>query len=436
MNLETMNRPLNFCMITTFYPPYNFGGDGMGIYRLANAVARLGHKVDIIHCKDAFLALNPKGPIGDFPNHPNITVHGLKSKLGIVSPLLTQQTGYPFLKEKKIERILSLKKYDIVHYHNISLVGGPKLLKKRKEITLYTTHEHWLVCPMHVLWKYNRELCKKRSCFLCSIVWKRPPQLWRYTHMLENALKNVDYFISPSRFTIRKHHELGLKLPFIHIPYFLPLAEEDSFENEEDKDNQETHKPYFLFVGRLEKIKGVQNLIPVFKDYSGADLLIAGDGEYGAALKSLAKGNNNVRFLGRTDHRELRKLYNNALAVIVPSICYEVFGIIIIESFSMKTPVIVNDVSAPTDVVEESGGGFIYSNDEELIEAMDILRTQPEKRKELGENGYKAYRKYWTEENCLSIYFDLIYKIAQKKKINLSSEEKFVNVSVSQEHQT
>ncbi len=402
----------------------------MGIYRLSNEVAKRGHKVDIIHCKDAYLSLNPKGPTGDFPNHPNITVHGLKSKLGFVSPLLTQQTGYPFLKDKKIERILSQRKFDVIHYHNISLVGGPKLLKKRKEITLYTTHEHWLVCPMHVLWKFNRELCKQRSCFMCSIVWKRPPQLWRYTRMLETSLKNVDYFISPSRFTINKHHEFGLKLPFVHMPYFLPLSEEHSYENEKD-DEQKPYKPYFLFVGRLEKIKGVQNLIPVFKNYSGADLLIAGDGEYGESLKTMAEGNNNVRFLGRTNHSELRKLYKNALAVIVPSICYEVFGIIIIESFSMKTPVVVNDVSAPTDVVEESGGGYVYNNDKELIDALDVLRTRPEKRKDLGEKGYKAYRKYWTEENCMKIYFDLIHKIARRKKISLPTEDKQAKVLVS-----
>ncbi|MDR4499611.1 MAG: glycosyltransferase family 4 protein [Candidatus Scalindua sp.] len=402
----------------------------MGIYRLSNEVAKRGHKVDIIHCKDAYLSLNPKGPTGHFPNHPNITVHGLKSKLGFVSPLLTQQTGYPFLKSKKIENILSQKKFDIIHYHNISLVGGPKLLKKRKEITLYTTHEHWLVCPMHVLWKFNRELCKKRSCFLCSIVWKRPPQLWRYTRMLEKSLRNVDYFISPSMFTIKKHHELGLKIPFVHMPYFLPLSEENSYENYKD-DEQKPHKPYFLFVGRLEKIKGVQNLIPVFKNYSGAELLIAGDGEFGETLKSLAKGNDNVRFLGRTNHCELRKLYKNALAVIVPSICYEVFGIIIIESFSMKTPVIVNDVSAPTDVVQESGGGYVYNNEKELIAVLDILGTRPEVRKELGEKGYNAYRKYWTEDNCMRIYFDLIHKIAQKKKINVLTEDELVKVSVS-----
>ena len=38
----------------------------------------------------------------------------------------------------------------------------------------------------------------------------------------------------------------------------------------------------FLFVGRLETIKGVETLLPVFRRYSYADLLIAGDGTYGA----------------------------------------------------------------------------------------------------------------------------------------------------------
>ena len=84
--------------------------------------------------------------------------------------------------------------------------------------------------------------------------------------MLDKAVKNVDCFISPSRFTIKKHHESGLKIPFIYMPYFLPLSEERSYENEME-DEEKPYEPYFLFVGRLEKIKGLQNLIPVFKDY-------------------------------------------------------------------------------------------------------------------------------------------------------------------------
>lgn len=410
-----MDTSLNFCMITTFYPPYHFGGDAIFIYRLSNELAKRGHNVDVIHCKDSYLMFQPKGPKGNFPNHPKVTVHGLKSKLGILSPLVTQQTGYPLLKMKKIENILKSKRFDVIHYHNISLVGGPKLLRPKNEITLYTMHEHWIVCPMHVLWKYNKEVCTHRNCFRCSLVWKRPPQLWRYTSMLKNAIKNVDHFISPSRFTLKKHQEMGFHQPIAHMPYFLPLSEEQSFEVENGNRTEKSIKPYFLFVGRLEKIKGVQNLLPVFKNYSHAELLIAGDGEYGDALCKMAKGNDNVRFLGRMSHHELRKLYKNAIAVIVPSICYEVFGIII-ESFSMKTPVIVNNLGAPPDVVEESGGGIIYNNTNELINALDTLRTNAAIRKRLSENGYAAYRKYWTEENCLKIYFDLISKIAEQKK--------------------
>lgn len=423
-----MGRPLRFCMITTFYPPYNFGGDGIFIYRLTNELAKLGHKVDVIHCKDSYLLLQPSGPKGDFLNHSNVTVHGLKSKLGLLSPLLTQQTGYPFLKRKKIEALLKSKEFDVIHYHNISLVGGPKLLRPRKEITLYTMHEHWLVCPMHVLWKFNCEVCTKKNCFLCTLVWKRPPQLWRYTHMMERAVRNVDHFISPSRFTLKKHHEMGLQIPIIHMPYFIPLSEERSSETE-IAGNEEVMKPYFLFVGRLEKIKGLQNLIPIFKEYSKAELLIAGDGEHGEVLRKLADGIENVRFLGRVNHRGLRRLYKKALAVIVPSICYEVFGIIIIEAFSMKTPVIVNNVGAPPDVIEESGGGFIYNDKEELIRAMETLRTSPQIRKELGEKGYMAYKKYWTEENGLRIYFDLISRIAQKKNIDLLSSKERMTVA-------
>ncbi|GAX60450.1 glycosyltransferase [Candidatus Scalindua japonica] len=210
------------------------------------------------------------------------------------------------------------------------------------------------------------------------------------------------------------------------MPYFLPLSEELSYEKINEKDEKHIG-PYFLFVGRLEKIKGLQNLIPVFKEYSKAKLLIAGDGGYGKTLRKLARGNDNIRFLGKSNHRELRKLYKHAIAVIVPSICYEVFGIIIIESFSMKTPVIVNNISAPTEVIEDSGGGFIYNNNKELIQAMDILRTEPETRKSLGEKGYEAYRKYWTEDNCLKIYFDLINKIALKKKIDITVKETFTS---------
>ena len=42
--LAMADRPLSFCMVTTFYPPYHFGGEAMYIYRLSNELAERGHR--------------------------------------------------------------------------------------------------------------------------------------------------------------------------------------------------------------------------------------------------------------------------------------------------------------------------------------------------------------------------------------------------------
>ena len=406
---------MKFCMVTTFYPPYNFGGDGIFIYRLSNELGQRGHHVDVIHCKDAYLLLQPSGPRGNYPSHPNVKVHGLKSSAGWVSPFFTQQTGSPGFKRLTLQTMLEGNEYDVIHFHNMSLIGITAL-QYGHAIKLYTTHEHWLVCPMHVLWKFNRELCVQKSCIRCSLTFKRPPQLWRYSRLLPNMLKHIDHFISPSRFTKKKHHELGLDIPILHIPYFLPKQEiPNSFPSEENQSAAD--QPYFLFVGRLEKIKGVQNLIPIFQKRPHYTLLIAGTGEFESSLRQLAGSTPNIKFLGRLDHSQLVDLYRGATAVIVPSICYEVFGIIIIESYATKTPVIVNNLGALPEVVQDSGGGFIYNNPEELLNAMDTLVNTPNLRDELGAKGHEAYLKFWTEDYHLDTYFDLIHSIQKHKQV-------------------
>jgi glycosyltransferase involved in cell wall biosynthesis len=401
-----MEKPLKFCMVSTFFPPYSFGGDAMHIYRLSNELAKRGHFVDVFHCEDAFLLLNKKQPTAVFPNHENIKVTRLKSKKGFLSPLLTQQTGVPIFKSE-LKDALENNRYDVIHYNNMSLIGITALAYG-KAVKLYTTHEHWLVCPMHVLWKFNREVCETKSCIACQLKGKRPPQLWRQTGLLGKMLKHIDCFLSPSRFTLRKHLQMGLEIPIRHMPYFLPTPPENLGAS------KHFARPFFLFVGRLEEIKGVQNLIPIFKDQTGFDLFIAGDGEYRGTLEKLAAHCPNIKFLGRLAQSELQKLYQSAVAVIVPSICYETFGIIIIEAFSRKTPVIVNDLGALPEVVEESGGGFVYKNSTELIAAMQSLAGNSELRNELGNNGYAAFLKLWNEDAHLEQYLKLIAELQAK----------------------
>ena len=105
--------------------------------------------------------------------------------------------------------MLEGNRFDVIHFHNVSLAGGPGVLEYGDAVKLYTTSEHWLVCPMHVLFRYNREPCVEPHCLRCTVAFRRPPQLWRYTGLLERAVKHVDLFLSPSRFTLRRIVPVG-----------------------------------------------------------------------------------------------------------------------------------------------------------------------------------------------------------------------------------
>jgi glycosyltransferase involved in cell wall biosynthesis len=409
-----MKRPLNFLHLTTFYPPYSFGGDAMYLYRLCHALGDAGHQVDVIHCIDSFHLLHPGEPEISFPSHPNVKTYGLQSGYKWLSPLLSQQTGRPWLKMRQIRKVLDSKEYDVLHYHNISLLG-PQVLTLEpalgQAIKLYTTHEHWLICPMHVLWKFNRQPCDSPQCLRCTLMARRPPQLWRYTGLLDRTSKYIDQFVSPSRFTAHVHAERGFSQPVGHLPYFTDRADSDW----QCPGPRPQELPYFLFVGRLEAIKGLQTLIEVWNRTSDCDLLVAGNGSYLTQLREQAAGNLRIRFLGHLSQRELSTFYVHALACLVPSITYETFGIIIIEAFARKTPVIARDLGALTEVIKDSGGGFVYRTDEELISAIQRLTAEPNLRAELGERGYQAFLLWWSKEAHLKLYFDILRKTSLKK---------------------
>ena len=64
------------------------------------------------------------------------------------------------------------------------------------------------------------------------------------------------------------------------------------------------------------------------------------------------------------------------------------------------------------ELIEESGGGYVYHSEEELIVAMDKLLKDPSYRNEIGRQGYEAYLRNWTAEIHLKRYFSLINEIA------------------------
>src|SRR5262249_48430944 len=157
-----------FCMVTTFYPPYHHGGDATFVRGLSRALQAAGHEVEGGHCEDAYRLRSPTRAV-PAARDGGIVGHRLHAPPRLPSPLVTQQTGTPGLKAGKLRAILE-RDFDVVNFHNISLVGGPGMLSmSRAPVTLYTLHEHWLICPTHVLWKNGARTCDKPQCIRCCL---------------------------------------------------------------------------------------------------------------------------------------------------------------------------------------------------------------------------------------------------------------------------
>jgi glycosyltransferase involved in cell wall biosynthesis len=323
----------------------------------------------------------------------------------------------------RIRRELASRGVDVTVLHNVSLVGGPGLMSMGRGVTLYMAHEHWLVCPSHVLWRHGREVCTGRQCLRCVLHYRRPPQLWRYTGFLERQARHVDAFIAMSEFSRQKHREFGFPFDMSVVPYFLP--DEEGAKGEErrakggtkggDASGSPHERPYFLFVGRLEKIKGLDDVIPLFQRFERADLLIAGDGEYGPQLRALAAGNPRVRFLGRVAPADLSHYYRHAEALVVPSVCFETFGIILIEAFRQGTPVIARRIGPFPEIVEAAGGGDLFATEADLERALHRYLDDPDRRTRLGEACRAAFQARWSASAVVPRFLAVVREAAERR---------------------
>jgi glycosyltransferase involved in cell wall biosynthesis len=407
-----MKSPLRFLHITTFYPPYSFGGDAIYVWRLANALAADGHLVDVLHCADSYdlLAGSRQLPAA-LPAHPNVTVYGLRNSPRSLAPLAAHQLGFPLLRRAQIANAMMGKVYDVIHYHNISMFGPGVLTLTgagHKPIKLYTVLEYWLICANNSLWKFGRRACESEQCLQCVIRAGRPLQFWRYTGLLDRLASNVDRFLAPSQAVARIHAERGFRPPMDCLPLFTEvpitgklLSLPRPFE-----------RPYFLFVGRLELLKGVDFLLSAWEHVSGADLVIAGDGREGERLKRRTSGNANINFLGHVSQSDLAGLYFHSRACIVPSLNQEPFGLTAIEAMAHQTPVVAHRTGGLSEIVDESAGGLLYENEDELIGAVGKLLSDDSLRNSLGERGYQACLQLWSRPAHLRRYYDLIGEIA------------------------
>lgn len=168
------------------------------------------------------------------------------------------------------------------------------------------------------------------------------------------------------------------------------------------------------FVGALYPTKGPHFLLDAFKLVEApCELALLGpaDQDYLESLKQKAElCQNKVSFLGF--HQDVDTFMEKIDLLVVPSIAFESFGMVILEAMKHKKPVICTDHGGMKEVVEDGVTGLVVPACDEpaLAQAITKLLENPEMRSKMGKAGYQRLNKLFTSDAMAAQYESLLSK--------------------------
>ncbi len=151
-----------------------------------------------------------------------------------------------------------------------------------------------------------------------------------------------------------------------------------------------------LFVGRLSVEKGVSTLARAAVLLPDARLRVAGEG----LEATLLDGVRGVTRLGRLPSEAVRQEMNSAVALVVPSICYENFPRTIVEAFASGLPIIASHIGSLADLVRDGKTGLLFEpgNPQALADKIAWALANPEQMAEMGRKARAQYEAEFSTE--------------------------------------
>ena len=343
-----------------------------------------------------------------------------KKSLKVVLKSFTRMF-YSLEAKRKMRRLLRDTKPDMVYIMQFHNKISPSIIDAAKGEHVPVVHrisDFQYMCPNALFYndrigvcedclKGKRLSCVKYKCVLGSTVYSGIKMAAKMLHDMMGVTKKIDAFVVPSSFTLGKLREYGIPAEKLHhIPTFFNLKE---------KDPQVTYEPFVLFVGRIEKQKGLMTLIKAFE---GTDMKLkiigfSNDG-YEDELKEYLKGKkHSIEFLGRMTFEEIVPYLKECRCTVMPSEWYDNFPNVILESFAYKKAVIATDFgSLPELVVDgETGLTFPYADADELRSKAKYMLTYEAEAQRMGA---AAYREIEDKYSPAAHYGELMKVFKQK----------------------
>lgn len=345
--------------------PYDFpypGGVTAHISHLEEHFTRWGHQVRILAPSSADREELARRGVMVLGKPVSIPANGSIARITLSLRLAGQ-----------VKAILNQEQFDVVHLHEPLLPALPlQVLRFSNAVNIGTFHAYR---GRHLAYHYGKRILKH---------WFR-----KLDGKIAVSLPAMEF--------VRQYFPGYYNIIPNGIDYERFAGQTDPLPEFSDE------KLNLLFVGRLEKRKGVRYLLEAFQvlkgRYPACRLIIVGPVPRGAERYQewvKRRGLADVVFTGRVSHEDLPRYYSSAHIFCSPATGQESFGIVLLEAMAAGKPIVATDIEGYRRLVEPEVDGLLVppKDKKALAKALLDLVEDETRRKEMGEAGRSKARQY------------------------------------------
>jgi glycosyltransferase involved in cell wall biosynthesis len=173
---------------------------------------------------------------------------------------------------------------------------------------------------------------------------------------------------------------------------------------------------YVVYVGRLSPEKGLWTLVRAFEALRDLPLKIVGAGPLEGALKGyvLERGIKNIEFVGFKSGLEKRELLKGSLFAVVPSECYEMFPISLLEAYAAGKPVVASDIGGLPYIVRNGKSGMLFQPGSiaDLSEKIRYFIKRPAEIETMGRYARQLVETEYGPDQAYMTLMDIFHKVS------------------------